>query len=127
MRSKAIWPALLLLAVAGCSFLALAQAELAKYSVESEAKGAAYLAGNAKFLVYHANGRAWAKLRGPRTYGGPIEVLWEWSWSPENQSGVYQLIVPTAKGEEFQLVESTWAAARVSLKFLPEAPPWEAE
>ncbi len=113
------------LLLAGCSFLTLAQTELAKYKLEASASGQAYLAGNAKFLVYHGKANAWAKLRGPLTYGAEETVLWEWAWSPDNQHGVYQIIVPSSKGEKFQLVESTWEAARTSLTFLSEDPPWE--
>ena len=119
MRTAA---ALLLAAMlAGCASLGIFQTAVAPYSIEVVSDGGFGLWFNSQFVAVDKGFHGHAAAYGPRVYGGPIEKLWEWT-APEvaSERKVWQFVLPLRDGEEIQVVESTWAAARAAIPSMPE-------
>ena len=116
MKTLALVP--LFLAV-GCAAAPIAQTALEPWSFRVSLNDQ-LLAANVKYIAVDAGVRASFEVWGPEVYGGPIVKLKEWSFEAAGERKVYQLVLPTRKGEQFQVVEATWEQARASMPSLPE-------
>lgn len=116
---KNLLVSLLVLGMVSCAAVPIAQELLSVYSVESTVNGKT-TAANSKFFAVEAGHAISVRIHGPEVYGGAVTVLKEWTFTANTERKVWQLILPTQKGEKPKFVEATWEQARVSMPYLPE-------